>query len=55
MHDVIARYLDCWNETDPAARRKLIGEVWAPDAQYIDPMAEAPGPRGQVAPRAARS
>ena len=26
MHDVIARYLDGWNETDPAARRKLIGE-----------------------------
>ena len=43
MHDVIARYLDCWNETDPAARRKLIGEVWAPDAEYIDPMAEAHG------------
>jgi hypothetical protein len=43
MHDVIARYLDCWNETDPAARRKLIGEVWAPDAEYSDPMAEAHG------------
>ena len=43
MHDVIARYLDCWNETDPAARRKLIGEVWAQDAEYIDPMAEAHG------------
>ena len=43
MHDVIARYLDCWNETDPAARRKLIGAVWAPDAEYIDPMAEAHG------------
>jgi hypothetical protein len=24
MKDVVARYLDCWNETDPAARRKLI-------------------------------
>jgi hypothetical protein len=43
MNDVIARYLDCWNETDPAARRKLIDEVWAADAGYIDPMAEARG------------
>ena len=43
MNDVIARYLDCWNETDPAARRKLIDEVWAADAEYIDPMAEARG------------
>jgi len=43
MDDVIAQYLNCWNETDPAARRKLIGEVWAPDAEYIDPLAEAHG------------
>jgi hypothetical protein len=43
MNDVIARYLDCWNETDPAARRKLIDEVWAADARYVDPLAEAQG------------
>jgi hypothetical protein len=43
MNDVIARYLDCWNETDPAVRRKLIDEVWAAEAAYIDPMAEAHG------------
>jgi hypothetical protein len=43
MNDVIARYLDCWNETDPAVRRKLIDEVWAAEADYIDPMAEAHG------------
>ena len=24
MNDVITRYLGCWNETDPAARRTLI-------------------------------
>jgi hypothetical protein len=29
MNDVITRYLDCWNEIDPVARRKLIDEVWA--------------------------
>jgi hypothetical protein len=43
MNDVIGRYLDCWNETDPAARRKLIDAVWAADASYIDPLAEAHG------------
>ncbi len=43
MNDVIARYLDCWNETSPVARRKLIDEVWAADADYIDPMAAAHG------------
>jgi SnoaL-like domain len=43
MNDVIARYLDCWNETDPGARRKLIDQVWAADAEYIDPLVEAHG------------
>jgi hypothetical protein len=43
MNDVIARYLDCWNETDPAARRKLIDEVWTVDAEYTDPLARARG------------
>jgi hypothetical protein len=43
MNDVIARYLDCWNETDPVARRTVIEEVWAADAEYTDPLAEAHG------------
>ena len=43
MNDVIARYLACWNETDPAVRRKLIDDLWTADACYIDPMAEAHG------------
>ena len=43
MNDLIAQYLDCWNETDPAARRKLIDGTWAADASYIDPLAEAHG------------
>ena len=43
MNDVVMRYLACWNETDPAARRKLIGDTWAADASYIDPLAEAHG------------
>ena len=43
MNDVITRYLSCWNETDPAARRKLIEEAWAANARYVDPLAEACG------------
>jgi hypothetical protein len=43
MNDVITRYLNCWNETDPATRRKLIEDAWAADARYIDPLGEAHG------------
>jgi hypothetical protein len=43
MDHVITRYLDCWNETDPAARRKLIEAAWAADARYTDPLGEAYG------------
>ena len=43
MHDVIERYIASWNQTDPQLRRKLVDEVWAQDATYIDPLAEAHG------------
>jgi hypothetical protein len=43
MQDIIQRYIDCWNETGAEARRKLIEQVWAPDATYTDPMAEVAG------------
>jgi SnoaL-like domain len=43
VQDTVERYIASWNETDPQARRKLIGELWAPDASYIDPLAEAHG------------
>jgi hypothetical protein len=43
MQEIIEQYLDCWNETDPGARRKLIEQVWAPDATYTDPLAEVQG------------
>jgi len=43
MHDLISRYLACWNQTDPDARRKLIDEVWADESSYIDPLGEAHG------------
>ncbi|MCW2523729.1 MAG: hypothetical protein JWO63_2064 [Frankiales bacterium] len=43
MTDLIERYLACWNETDANTRRTLIDELWAADAEYIDPMAEVRG------------
>lgn len=43
MNDLIERYLASWNETDPAARRTLIDDLWAEDGSYVDPMAEAHG------------
>jgi hypothetical protein len=43
MNDLIERYLACWNETEPAARRKLVDDLWAEDASYVDPMVEAHG------------
>ena len=47
MNDLIGKYLDTWNETDPVRRQKLIGEVFADDAQYTDPLAEVRG-RGAI-------
>ena len=47
VSDLVARYLETWNETDPAARRKAIDELWAPDGVYTDPMATAAG-RDQI-------
>jgi hypothetical protein len=43
MTDLIERYLACWNETDPRARRRLIDDVWAEDASYTDPLAQVEG------------
>jgi len=43
VHEVIERYIACWNQTDPGLRRKLIDEVWAADASYTDPLGEAVG------------
>ena len=45
--DLVARYLETWNETDPAARRNAIDELWAPHGAYTDPIAAAHG-RDQI-------
>jgi hypothetical protein len=40
---VVQRYLDAWNATDPAERRAAIEAVFAPDARYVDPLADVTG------------
>jgi SnoaL-like protein len=47
VSDLVAQYLETWNETDPAARRKAIDGLWAPDGVYSDPIATAEG-RDQI-------
>jgi hypothetical protein len=40
---LIGRYIDAWNEPDPARRRDLIRTTYADDAGYRDPVLEADG------------
>lgn len=41
---LIQRYIAVWNETDPAARKSAVAEVFAPGARYTDPLADVTGP-----------
>jgi hypothetical protein len=43
MSDLIDRYLACWNETDPAARRALLAEHWSEAVEFVDPLVEITG------------
>ncbi|GAA1271248.1 nuclear transport factor 2 family protein [Kitasatospora nipponensis] len=43
LQSLVEQYLAIWNETDPAARRKLIDQVWAEDGSYTDPLVEVVG------------
>jgi hypothetical protein len=43
VQTVVDRYIDTWNETDPRRRRALIGEVYAEDAGYTDPLVSVHG------------
>lgn len=41
--DLVSDYLACWNESDPSARRALLGRHWTADARYVDPLADVTG------------
>ncbi len=40
---LVQRYLAAWNATDPAERRAAIEAVFAPEARYVDPLADVTG------------
>ena len=44
LTDLAQRYIDVWNTTDPATRRREIDALFAPDARYVDPLVVADGP-----------
>ncbi|GAA2588265.1 nuclear transport factor 2 family protein [Actinomadura fulvescens] len=46
INDLVERYLAAWNETDAAARRALLAEVFAADAEYTDPLVSVRGVDG---------
>lgn len=35
---IATRYLEAWNERDPARRRALVAALWADDASFRDPI-----------------
>jgi hypothetical protein len=40
---LVERYIDVWNETDPAARRAAVDALFTEDVRFVDPMAAARG------------
>src|SRR5690349_19933159 len=41
---VVDTYIAAWNEGDPHRRRALVGETWADDGTYLDPLMSGAGP-----------
>jgi hypothetical protein len=40
---LVERYIDVWNETDPAARRAAIDTLFTEDVTFVDPMSAVRG------------
>jgi SnoaL-like domain len=40
------RYIELWNEKSPSRRREILGQHWASDAKYIDPLMSGDGHDG---------
>jgi hypothetical protein len=43
---VIDNYIAAWNEADPDRRRAIVGETFADDASYLDPLMSGDGHDG---------
>lgn len=44
MQEIAERYIASFNETDAARRRRLLEELFTPDATYTDPHVDLRGP-----------
>ena len=44
--ELIDGYIAIWNETDAAARRQQIEQIWTKNATYLDPMMQSAGHEG---------
>jgi hypothetical protein len=43
MEDIVRRYIDTWNLTDPRARRESVAALFADDCTYTDPLGSVVG------------
>ena len=43
LQQLAERYIATWNESDPAARRELVGELWSEGGSYTDPLMAVTG------------
>ena len=43
INELVGRYIDAWNEKDPAARRAAVAALWTEDGTYVDPLADVSG------------
>ncbi|MEV5754365.1 nuclear transport factor 2 family protein [Actinoallomurus sp. NPDC052308] len=46
INELVGRYIDTWNEKDPAARRAAVEKLWTEDGTYTDPLADVAGHDG---------
>src|SRR5262249_51509397 len=45
-NELVQRYIETWNETDPARRRSAIDRLYTEDCAYTDPLGAVSGRAG---------
>ena len=46
VNKIASRYIELWNERTPSRRREILGQHWAKDAKYVDPLMSGEGHDG---------
>src|SRR4051794_12673292 len=46
VNTIASRYIELWNERTPSRRREMLGQHWAKDAKYVDPLMSSDGHDG---------